>query len=141
MRRIGSFLALLLFTSSALGQVTSPAPANPLQGSWRLVSQKLIYPDSTVNVRGTSVPPSTKILNDTHFAFGYQTEDGEEVYAGGGRYTLEGDSLYTEHIEYHSSIPNVGQSLTFKYRVEGNRWYHTGQIGNFVLEEVWERIK
>ena len=48
-------------------------------------------------------PPSIKILNSTHFSWGYQSDSGEEVLAGGGRYTLEHDTLYTEYIEYHTS--------------------------------------
>ena len=30
----------------------------------------------------------------------------------------------------------------FKCKVEGNKWYHTGQTGSGqTLEEVWERVE
>lgn len=126
---------LLLFAPAAHAQ----KPYNPLEGSWRLTSQTLVYEDSTV-VRD-DLPPSTKILNSTHFAWGYQTDNGEEALAGGGRYELLGDSVYVEHLEYHTTPPLVGMTLRFKARVEGDTWYHTGQIGDFLLMEVWQRVR
>ena len=84
-----------------------------------------------------------KILTDTHFAFGQQVDDSDEVTAGGGRYTLEGNT-YTEIIEYHTSVP-VGIRIPFECRIEGDTWYHTGYIGSgqyqLKLEEVWRRLK
>ncbi len=130
---------LILLCCLAPGSASGQLPATPLEGSWRLVSQLIIYPDTTID-RGSTLNPSFKILNSTHFAFGRMAADEEEgVYAGGGRYTYDG-TRYTEYIEYHSSAPLVGTSITFDVRLEGNRWYHSGQIGDFRLEEVWERI-
>jgi len=107
-----------------------------------MASRKVIYPDTTINY--TILGPSYKILNKTHFAFGRQTvisgEPQDDVFAGGGRYLLQGDTLYTEIIEYHSNQAIVGMSIAFKCRVEGNLWYHTGDIGNTKLEEVWRKV-
>ena len=128
-------LALLLLpVTLAHGQ----RPANVLEGTWEMITQKQIYPDTTV-VR--AVERSIKILNSTHFSFGRQIADGEDIYGGGGRYTLVGDTVYTEYIEYHSSAPLVGTDISFECKVEGDIWYHRGHIGDSILEEVWRRIK
>ena len=107
----------------------------PLEGAWEMTSGTYTTPDTTTEV----TTPQVKILTDTHFAFGRQNEFG--AFAGGGRYTLD-DSTYTEIVEYHSDTLAAGNTLVFKYRLEGDSlWYHSGNIGpNFYLEEVWQRI-
>jgi hypothetical protein len=35
-----------------------------------------------------------------------------------------------------------GKTIAFKCKIEGNKWYHTGQTGGGqTLEEVWERVE
>ena len=138
MRRIMTLsLTLLMFSAT---QAFSQAPANFLEGTWQIISQQEVHTDTVMVTQ--DVPPSIKILNSSHFSWGYQTADGEEVLAGGGKYTLHGDSLYVEHIEYHTSGPRVGIDLEFQVRVVGDSlWYHTGVFPTgFRLEEVWRRI-
>lgn len=130
-------LLLLVVSLFAATAVLGQLPANELEGTWVLVSQTAIYPDSTVD-RTDQIAHTTKILNSTHFAFGRQIAD-EEIIAGGGTYTYDGDT-YTEHIEYHSAAGLAGQSITFSARLEGDLWYHVGDLGDFALEEVWERV-
>ncbi len=134
------FLWFILMAVAAAAQT----PSTLLEGTWEMVSRRSVYADSIVTpapVQG----PSFKILNGTHFAFGRQTVQGgeamDDVYAGGGRYTVDGDSMYVEHVEYHSSAGLVGQSLRFRCRVDGDIWYHSGQIGDFLLEETWRRVR
>ena len=139
MRMVPLFIIMLLVTT-----VCAQAQSNPLVGTWEMVSQRSIYPDTTID-RGRYLGPSYKILNDTHFAFGRQTiingRVDDDVYAGGGRYSFDGDSTYTEFIEYHESAPNVGLTIEFKAKLVGDTlWYHTGQIGTMRLEEVWRRV-
>ena len=115
--------------------------SNPLIGTWEMISQKIISADTTVD-RTATLGRRIKILNDTHFAFGWMVnvdDDDEEVYGGGGRYTYDGDH-YTEHIEFHSSTPLIGQSIAFEARIEDDLWYHRGRIGESMLEEVWRRV-
>ena len=81
-----------------------------------------------------------KIVTSTHFAFGQQSEDGQEVFAGGGQYSFNG-STYTEVIEYHSSSSLVGNTIQFDSRREGSQWYIAGIIGQFRLEETWHRLE
>lgn len=90
----------------------------------------------------TQCTPSIKILNSSHFSCGYQSDNGEEVLAGGGRYTLEKDTLYTEFLEYHTSEALIGIELRFSPHVVGDLWYHVGEFpSGFRLEEVWRRIE
>ncbi len=131
---------LWIFSAFLIGPaVWAQAPANYLEGSWRLVSQRSVYPDTIIIT--LNVPPSIKILNSTHFSWGYQSANGAEVLAGGGRYTLENDTLYTEFLEYHTSEALIGVALHFSVRIVGDLWYHVGEFpSGFRLEEVWRRI-
>ncbi len=138
MRKVAHFSIVAMFLASA--PAMAQHPANHLEGTWRLVSQRTIYPDTVIVT--TNVPPSMKILNSTHFSWGYQSSDGEDVLAGGGRYTLEGDTLYTEYLEYHVTPVLVGVALKFTAEFVGDLWYHTGEFpSGFRLEEVWRRIE
>jgi len=105
------------------------------------VEQQEVYPDTVMVTE--NVPSSIKVLNSTHFAWGYQTADGEDALSGGGRYSLIGDSLYTEHIQWHTSPVLVGMDIHFHARVVGDSlWYHTGIFpSGYRLEEVWRRVE
>ena len=126
-------MVVLFAASGARAQL----PATPLEGSWEMVSQRVVYPDSTVD-RTDQIPYTIKILNSTHFAFGRQILD-EEVFAGGGTYSFDGET-YTEHITWHSSAGLAGQAISFEARVDGDTWHHVGHILDFRLEEVWQRV-
>ncbi len=132
---------LLLFIAFLAGPAAlAQAPANHLEGSWRIVSQRSVYPDTVIVT--LNIPPSIKILNSTHFSWGYQSDSGTDVLAGGGRYTLEDDTLYTEYLEYHTSEALVGVALRFSARIVGDLWYHVGEFpSGYRLEEVWRRIE
>ena len=140
MRKIVSIPILLTLLLLSAPNAFAQHPANHLEGTWRIVSQQAVYPDTIIVT--TNIPPSMKILNSTHFSWGYQSDSGEEVLAGGGRYTLENDTLYTEFIEYHTSEVLVGQPIQFTAKVVGDLWYHTGVFpSGYRLEEVWRRIE
>ena len=136
-RLIGLVVAVVLVgTTGAWAQL----PSNELEGTWKMVSQELVYPDSVVDQSG-SWGSNFKILNSTHFAWGRETEDGESVLAGGGRYEYYPErDVYVEHIQYHSDPSMNGVRLRFEARVEGDTWYHIGEVGDYKLREVWERV-
>lgn len=134
MKRAAFIGMIFLFAASA---ARAQLPATPLEGTWEMVSQWIIYPDSTVD-RTDQIPYTIKILNSTHFAFGRQIMD-EEVFAGGGTYSFDGET-YTEHITWHSSAGLAGQSVSFEAQVDGDTWRHVGHILDFRLEEVWRRV-
>ncbi|MEZ4701519.1 MAG: hypothetical protein R2834_14370 [Rhodothermales bacterium] len=144
MKRIA--LALLLGCIAGVAGAQSSEPVrHPLEGTWEMVSQTIIHPDRVEYPlkMGESLPGNRrqiKILTASHFAFGRQSEDGEEITAGGGRYEIDG-TRYTEIIEYHTSAPLVGTRIPFTWRVEDDLWHHSGQIGTFRLEEVYRRVR
>lgn len=77
----------------------------------------------------------------THFAWGQETEDRESVLAGGGRYEYDPErDVYVEHIQYHSDSSMNEVTLRFEARVEGDTWYHIGEVGDYKLREVWKRV-
>lgn len=140
-------LLLVLFTSFFLTNVYAqdhmPPSDNPLKGVWRMVFQRSVFDThvDTTLVLGEHFPggDQVKILTDTHFAFGRQSDDGENVTAGGGRYRIEG-TTYIEMIEYHTSGPLVGTEIPFSWKIQDGMWYHQGDFSNFRLEEVWVRV-
>ncbi|MFB6247041.1 MAG: hypothetical protein ABEL97_00555 [Salinibacter sp.] len=136
-RVIALTLSLLLIgLSSARGQL----PSNELEGTWKMVSQKLVYPDSVVD-QSDHWGTNYKILNSTHFAWGRETQDSSQVLAGGGTYEYYPErNVYIEHVQYHSDPAFAGQTLKFTARVEGDTWYHIGDLGNYKLREVWKRV-
>lgn len=131
-------LSLVLLIGS---NVFAQLPTNQLEGTWRMVSQELVYPDTVIN-RSDAWGPGYKILNSTHFAWGRATASGDDVVAGGGRYEYDPETgTYTEIIEYHSTPELVGLAIEFEAKVDGDTWYHIGHIGDYRLEEVWHRVR
>lgn len=135
MRR--TILTVLAFMLVAVPASFAQETSHALAGTWELVEQRLIYPDRVVD-RSDSLQHTLKMLNNTRFSFGRQIADGA-IYAGGGTYTYDGDT-YTEHIRYHSEPGLPGQSITFEARLEGDTWHHKGDLGVYVVEEVWKRV-
>ena len=137
------FLSLLLY-SSAFSQDHMPPTDHPLTGEWKLVFQRSVFEThiDTMLAFGDHLKggDQTKILTNTHFAFGRQSDDGENVTAGGGKYRIEGNK-YIEMIEYHTSGPLVGTEIAFSWEIKNEMWYHQGEFSNFRLEEVWVRIE
>ncbi len=134
-----SLLMLLLFLAGPMG-AWGQLPANELEGTWKMVSRELVYPDSVIDQSG-NWGPGFKILNSTHFAWGRETKDGSQVLAGGGWYEYYPEkNVYIEHIQYHSETAFAGQTIRFTARVEEDTWYHIGELGDFKLREVWKRV-
>ncbi|WP_420385329.1 membrane or secreted protein [Roseivirga sp.] len=59
---------------------------------------------------------------------------------GGGTVTVENGN-YTEHIEFFSrNSERVGASLSFNYKVDGNKWEHSGlSSSGSPIKEIWTR--
>jgi hypothetical protein len=67
--------------------------------------------------------------------------------SAGGKMAVHGDE-YSELIEFVSDPTDermVGKTGTFKVRLEGDKWYHDGEIktekGDLVIQQVWQRVK
>ena len=109
-------------------------------GTWKLVSAKYDgkeykLPDGMATL---------KHVTPTQFMWASYDKDGKVSRAAGGGYTLKGE-VYEETPEYClGSAFDVfkGKAQTFTWKVEGNKWHHTGKLSNgLTIEEVWERVE
>ena len=70
-------------------------------------------------------------------------QGGKVTRAAGGGYKLNGD-VYEETPEYGigGDFDVIkGKAQSFKWKVDGNKWYHDGKLSNdLTIEEVWERV-
>jgi hypothetical protein len=114
-------------------------PQNGLVGTWRLVSAK--YDGNVFEMpEGTT---TLKHVTPQQFMWASYDNDGTVTRAAGGGYTLKGET-YEERPEYGISDDFdliKGKPQTFTWRLEGNKWHHTGKLSNgLTIEEVWERV-
>lgn len=111
-------LALSILISIAACNNPTP-PANPLIGTWELISATSTEKDSTVSTFNPNVK-MIKVINPTHFAFFSHdlTKGADSVtrtfVAGAGTYTLV-DSSYTEHLDYF--IDRQWEGNTFQFTI------------------------
>jgi len=154
MKSLHIFWTVLLF---ALLVSCAVEKKNELEGAWEFVSGRTTTPDTTFEYTHDDWN-EIKVLTKSHWVFVGQepnrpkfTEGGtdaellaaaETFNAGGGKYTLEGDT-YTEHIEYFLNPNAVNVSIPFKYQLEDDQWTISGTWPetNTELYEVWRRIE
>jgi len=134
---------LIIITLAVTGAANRPEDAksdNKLVGTWKLVSG---------NYGGqASTPPegvtTLKHVTPTQFMWASYEKDGKITRAAGGGYTIKGDA-YEETPEYGMGEDfNLikGKPQTFKWKIEGNKWYHNGKLSNgLTIDEVWERLE
>jgi hypothetical protein len=141
MKRI-VFLGISLIVASAISTARSNAdePGNKLIGTWKLVSAKYDGQDFKFAEGSTTV----KHVTPTQFMWASYDVDGKVSRAAGGSYTLKGEA-YEETPEYGLSADFEGikgKVQSFKWRVDGNKWFHDGKLsGGVTIEEVWERVE
>jgi hypothetical protein len=113
---------------------------NKLVGTWKLVSGKQGGQDIQLPEGLTML----KHVTPSHFMWAIYDKDGKVMSALGGPCTLKGED-YEETPEY--GIGDVleqlkGKPQQFKWKVEGNKWHHTGKLSSgLTIEEVWERVE
>jgi hypothetical protein len=113
---------------------------NKLVGTWKRISAKYDGQESTLPEGFTQL----KHVTPTQFMWALYGEDGKVVAALGGTYTAKGEE-YVEIPEYgvgDGLDPLKGKQQVFKWKVEGNKWSHTGKLSSgTTVEEVWERVE
>jgi len=113
---------------------------NKLVGTWKLVSARYGGEEFKFEEGLTTV----KHVTPTQFMWASYDKDGKVTRAAGGDYTLKGE-VYEETPKYGISedFDEIkGKAQTFKWKVEGNKWYHNGKLSNgLTIEEVWERVE
>mgnify|MGYP006269781629 CR=1 FL=1 len=142
MKRTSSLLvtlvALCLLAAISLGLRTSTPQTDAeleaeLQGAW-LMELRNGQTMEDLHLR------MVKIIQDGYFMFAYFEESTQSFYsAGGGTYGVQ-DGKYSEDIRFHTMDPElVGEHLDFNLRLEGDRWYHEGEVSGETLREVFKR--
>ena len=128
---IGIFLLSMIFTAcqaDTSGKASRPT-ANPLQGTWQLITGTTIQKGDTAVTDYTKNTSFIKIINDSHFAFLQHDlnkgKDSAVFVSGGGRYSLA-DSRYTEHLEYCSARDWEGHDFTFTISIKGDTLIQSG---------------
>ena len=129
----GMSLLLCLFLG-ATHAPHSPHAASDLEGAWKMVLNR----NQSMDDLGLEM---VKVLVDGHFIFAFFNSETQQFYStGGGEYTYE-NGVYTEIIRFHTIDPTlVGRSLPFDAKIEGNRWYHGGELDGTEMNEVYEKI-
>jgi hypothetical protein len=121
---------------------------NPYEGAWENTSntynvkyykgRKL---DSTFVVPA-KLPYVVKLVTKKYYAQGSQTEK-DEVVAGGGEYTFNGDSV-TNIRRYSSVKGQIGKPVVRKSKIEGDLWKFYITVKNDSVQyeriETWKRI-
>ncbi|MDR8391404.1 hypothetical protein NC796_09660 [Aliifodinibius sp. S!AR15-10] len=142
MKTILSLVLLILLTNTTFGQEgnTTKGTCDNIEGAWEFVSATIIYPDSTVVV-DASQRKSLKLVTPTHWMFISKSPETGELTGGGGKHSTTGNT-HTVEREYHSNPMALEAGPTpYECRIEGDTWYHSGQIEELQLEEVWQRIE
>jgi hypothetical protein len=138
------------FLPSAIGQPKKTAtaepkksdakPENKLVGTWMLLSAK--YGGQASELPDEAI--MLKHVTPAQFMWVTYGKDGKVTRAAGGYYTLKGEQ-YEETPEYGISDDFEiikGKAQTFKWKVDGNKWYHDGTLSNgLTIEEVWARVE
>ncbi len=105
-------------------------PANPMIGTWELISGTTIQGKDTTVTDYTKNKKFIKIINATNFAFvGHDLTKGKDSLAfytsGAGTYTLA-DSLYTEHLQFCSDRAWEGNDFAFTILIQNDTLTQTG---------------
>ncbi len=115
-------------------------PENKLVGTWKLVSAKYGGEEFKFEEGVTML----KHITPSQFMWATYDKDGKVTRAAGGDYTLRAE-VYEETPTYGlgSDFDEIkGKTHTFKWKVEGNKWYHNGKLsGGLTIDEVWERVE
>jgi len=122
--RVFFYVCFLLFTINLSAQL--------LEGSWRLIEQ---------NGKPVTDVEYIKIYQDGYFAFGArEAETHHFVSAGGGEFTLNGDS-YSETFDFFTVKPEwVGKTFTYQFNTSEDTLHIVATSGGSELREIWKKI-
>ncbi|HEY2349881.1 MAG TPA: hypothetical protein VGH64_12735 [Puia sp.] len=106
------------------------APANPMIGTWELVTGTTIQGKDTTTTDYTKGKKFLKIINGTHFSFvGHDLSKGKDsasfYTSGAGTYTIS-DSMYTEHLQFCSDRAWEGNDFVFTVSFQNDMLTQTG---------------
>lgn len=109
---------------------TSMGFAQSIEGSWLLKTR------NGNPVEGEYI----KIYQEGYFTFGAKNAENSFLEAGGGLFTLEGDT-YTENLDFFTAQPEyAGQTFTYTVFRSGNQITLEAQPNGKAFRETWELI-
>jgi len=132
-------LAVSAPTGRAAESKADSKSGSQLVGTWKLLFAKYGGQEFKFEEGVTTL----KHVTPSQFMWASYDKDGKVNRAAGGGYTIKGD-VYEETPEYgfSSDFEGIkGTPQTFTWKVEGNKWYHTGKLSTgLTIDEVWERV-
>lgn len=145
----GTFFCLLL--SLLVGCGTSQkglrsATAKRMFGLWEV---KAIYNNNEDGYKRMPNGMFKMVCEDGRF-FNFMTTDKGALITVDGKFTLKGDSIYTEKINHSFNQSQIGKDNQLHLRLEGPtfmylRWFQEvdefGESQNQWIEEIWQRVQ
>lgn len=109
-----------------------------LAGAWRITDRMR---DGEMAAMRLGARKTIKMITGSRFQWvAFNPETKQFSGTGGGTVVLE-NGKYNEHIEFFSRNPDrVGADLSFDYKVDGDKWDHSGKssTGN-PIREIWTK--
>ena len=109
-----------------------------LAGSWRITDRMR---DGEMKAMRQGPRKTIKMITGTRFQWAAFNPDTQQFSGTGGGTAEIKDGKYIEHIEFFSkNADRVGASLSFNYKVDDNKWDHSGKSssGN-PIQEIWTK--
>ena len=118
-------LSVLIILIATFFSCQQHPKTNPLVGTWKLVYAETNENDS-IRLKDLSNTQFIKIINETHFAFFNQQDDGNENYYGGaGTYTLT-NNAYEETLSFTSVEGIKNHMFSFEIQIKGDSLIQSG---------------
>ncbi|MEM9885090.1 MAG: hypothetical protein AAF849_04295 [Bacteroidota bacterium] len=134
-----SLLMVLALPCLLLAQNTA---VHPLEGTWKMTTAKW----GKMKEHKQTKRDIYKIFTKDKYFFIYYN-DQKFSGAGGGDYTVEGNTFKSTNAYYSWDSTAVGKTQTFNWVIEGNTLHQFGLIkgadkyDNYVIDEYYERVE
>lgn len=109
-----------------------------LAGAWRITDRMR---NGQMSAMKLGARKTIKMITGSRFQWvAFNPETKQFSGTGGGTVVLE-NGKYNEHIEFFSRNPDrVGADLSFDYKVNGDKWDHSGLSSTgSPIREIWTR--
>lgn len=109
-----------------------------LAGAWRITDRMR---NGEMSAMTLGARKTIKMISGTRFQWAaFNSETKQFSGTGGGTVILE-NGKYNEHIEFFSRNPDrVGADLSFDFKVDGNKWDHSGKSSTgSPIREIWTK--
>lgn len=146
-RPFNSIIAIIVLLVSAFtilsctGGIKNTNNTVSIEGTWQGASYKYGFGQSNFN-DFTKNQPHIKLITENYFTWvAYDSVSKKVFSAGGGRYSLEGDTL-TEWIDFGLGMDAyLGRKQTFIVKTAGDMLFLSGFLSDSLkIEEIWRKV-